>query len=307
MSDLALSAFAAAVGSEGAVCCVGGRTQWSVGGAPARVDVREVAAPAGIVELVPEEMTVRVGAGTPLADLQAALAAVGQRVLLPAPGSSSTVGGVLAVGQADVRRLGWGPVRDQVLEVRYVSAEGRLVKAGGPTVKNVSGFDLCRVLVGSLGSLGLIGEVVLRTRPAPEAAAWRTGSVDPWEMRHRLHRPASILWDGTTTWVLLEGRAVDVSAEGDVLGAVGCQPAEGPPPLPPHRWSVDPASLRSGDRERFGSAWVAEVGVGVVHASLRPPAPVVPARVAELNRRLKARFDPHGRLNPGRDPLALVA
>jgi FAD/FMN-containing dehydrogenase len=55
-----------------------------------------------------------------------------------------TIGGALAVGHSGIRRLGWGPVRDTVLQVRYVSAAGEVVKAGGPTVKNVSGFDLCR-------------------------------------------------------------------------------------------------------------------------------------------------------------------
>ena len=73
----------------------------------------------------------------------------------------------LAVGHSGIRRLGWGPVRDTVLEVRYVSADGRLIKGGGPTVKNVSGYDLPRLFVGSLGTLGIIAEVVLRTRPVP--------------------------------------------------------------------------------------------------------------------------------------------
>ena len=68
-------------------------------------------------------------------------------------------------GRSGIRRLGDGPVRDAVLQVRYVSAAGEVVKAGGPTVKNVSGFDLCRLLVGSRGTLGFIGDVILRTRP----------------------------------------------------------------------------------------------------------------------------------------------
>ena len=67
-------------------------------------------------------------------------------------------------------------------QVRYVSAEGTVVKAGGPTVKNVSGFDLCRLLVGSLGTLGLIAEVVLRTRPLPAAERWLAGEADPFAL-----------------------------------------------------------------------------------------------------------------------------
>ena len=108
--------------------------------------VRCVGAPAGIAWLQPDEMTVCCGAGTPVDDLAAALAEHRQTVALPAGG---TVGGALSVGAADVRQLGWGPVRDTLLQARYVSAGGEVVKAGGPTVKNVSGFDLCRLRVGS--------------------------------------------------------------------------------------------------------------------------------------------------------------
>jgi FAD/FMN-containing dehydrogenase len=300
----ALATFAAEVGPEDPVVCTGGRTRWSVGGRP-HDGTRVVRAPSGVVEHQPEEMTVRVRAGTTVEDLQRALAEGGQRVRLPSVDPSSTVGGTLAVGRSDVRRLGWGPVRDQVLEVRYVSAEGHLVKAGGPTVKNVSGFDLCRLLVGSLGTLGLLAEAVLRTFPTPPASAWWCGAADPWDLRHRLARPASVLWDGAQVWVLLEGRAVDVDAEGRLLEEAGCRPAAGPPELPPHRWSVEPSALRSGDSARFGDRWVAEVGVGVVHATVAAPVRDVPPVIAELHRRVKARFDPHARLNPGRDPLAV--
>ena len=171
-----LDRFAAEVGSDGPVVAVGSRSAFSVGGDVAP-GTREVRAPAGIVEHEPAEMTVRVRAGTTIDELDAALAPHGQCVALP--GGSRTVGGVLAVGRSGLRRLGYGPVRDTVLEVRYVSAEGAVVKAGGPTVKNVSGFDLPRLLVGSLGTLGLIAEVVLRTRPLPAASRWVGGRGRP--------------------------------------------------------------------------------------------------------------------------------
>ena len=120
-------------------------------------------APVGIESIQAEEMTVSCGAGTPVAELDDALAAHGQCVAVPPTG---TVGGALAVGQSGIRRLGYGPVRDVLLQTRYVSAAGEVVKAGGPTVKNVSGFDLCRLLVGSRGTLGFLGDVIMRTRPA---------------------------------------------------------------------------------------------------------------------------------------------
>ena len=288
-----LTAFAEDVGTDGPVVAVGGRTQWDVGG-PVDTGAREVRAPAGIVSHQPEEMIVRVGAGTPVAELDAAVGERGQAVALPDwPGA--TVGGVLAVGRAGVRRLGWGPVRDALLEARYVSAEGRLVKAGGPVVKNVTGFDLCRLLVGSLGTIGLIAEVVLRVRPRPAVSRWLRGEADPFALRRRLHRPSSILWDGTTTWVLLEGHPADVDAQAAVAGAAFAE-VEGPPPPP----TAGRESLRPSALPGLTGTFVAEVGVGVVHRPhpVDPPAPHPSA--FELNRRIKALFDPTGRLNPGR-------
>ena len=283
-----LTAFAAEVGDAGPVAPVGGRTQWDVGGAPAP-GVREVRAPAGIVAYEPAEMTVRVRAGTTVAELDAALDEHGQMVTLdPRSPTQATVGGVLAVGHSGLRRLRWGPVRDTVLEARYVSAEGRVVKSGGPVVKNVSGFDLCRLLVGSLGTLGVLAEVVLRVQPRPRTAQWLTAEgVDPFELRRRLHRPSSILWDGLRTWLLLEGHPADVAAE-TPAGFVAC---DGPPLLPSYRTSLRPSALPA-----LTGDFVAEVGVGTVHVD----APPAPRAVDPLHRRVKELFDPTGRLNPGR-------
>jgi glycolate oxidase FAD binding subunit len=241
-------------------------------------------------------MTVRAGAGTTVADLDAALAEAGQCVAMP-PWPAATVGGVLAVGHSGLRRLGWGPIRDVLLEARCVSADGRLVVAGGPTVKNVSGYDLCRVLVGSLGTLAVIGEVVLRTRPIPACERWFAGETDPFSLRRRLHRPAAILWDGTTTWVLLDGHPDDVAAE---AGRSGLAEVDRPPRLPRHRRSMRPSELA----RLTGSGWIAEVGVGVVHQPDPPPPRSADPEVAELHQRIKAAFDPSGRLSPGREVFA---
>lgn len=292
--------FAEEVGDFGPVTVVGGRTQWSVGGDPLPT-TRLLRAPAGLLAVEPAEMTVRAFAGTTVAELAAALAEVGQEVNLPDPGPGATVGGVLAVGRSDVRRLGRGPVRDVLLQARYVSADGVVVTGGGPTVKNVSGFDLCRLLVGSLGTLGLLGEVILRTRPRPATSRWLRGEGDPFALREALSRPAAVLWDGVSTWCCLEGHPADVEAEAAVAHRRGVgEEVGGPPPLPPFPRSLRPRELRALDPANGG--FVAEVGVGTVHLATPAEPPPLEAAVAELHASLKAAFDPTGRLNPGRDP-----
>ena len=283
-----LSAFAAEVGADGPVTITGLSSR---GGPVAGVPC--VAAPSGIDWVQPDEMTVCCGAGTPVAELMAALAEHGQRVNLPPAG---TVGGALALGRSDVRQLGDGPIRDAVLQVRYISAAGEIVQAGGPTVKNVSGFDLCRLLVGSRGTLGFFGEVILRTRPLAAASQWFSApAADPYPIFSRLYRPVSVLWDGATVWALLEGHAVDVAEQ---AAAAALAATEGPPPLPSTRRAVvSPAAIMSASGE-----YVAEVGVGVVHLGATGSvggAPPPDAGVRAVSARLKAQFDPTGRLNPG--------
>ena len=119
------------------------------GSAPSGPDVVHVTAPDGIITYDPADLTVTVGAGTTCAELADVLRAAGQECALDPRDGDATIGGVLATGLSGHRRLRLGPLRDRVLEVRFVSAAGRLVKAGGPTVKNVSGFDLPRSPVGT--------------------------------------------------------------------------------------------------------------------------------------------------------------
>jgi FAD/FMN-containing dehydrogenase len=278
-----LTQFASEVGMDGSVTIAGMSTR---GGAVA--DVRCVHAPSGVRWVEADEMIVCCGAGTGVDDLNDALAVHGQFVALPPRGS---VGGALAVGRSDVRRLGLGPVRDVLLQAIFVGADGALVKAGGPTVKNVSGFDLCRLLVGSRGTLGFLGEVILRSRPLPRMQQWFTVATnDPTALFTRLYRPVSVLWDGGTAWVLLHGHPQDVAS---AASAAGLTEADGPPPLPPLRTVIAPRQVVD-----LRGAFVAEVGVGVVHGDCCVTSSVPPAPAA-LSRRIKDHFDPTGRLNPG--------
>lgn len=300
-TDPALLQFAEEVGEIGPVAVEGNHTRWAAGGA-LETGTRLVRAPEGVVEYRPEEMTVRVRSGTAVADLHAELASSRQRTPLPRRGG--TVGGALAVGENDISLLGRGRLRDALLQVHYVSAEGTVISGGGPTVKNVTGFDLPRLLVGSLGTLGLLGEVVLRTNPIPEVTRWfHSEGADPFLVLGTVPRPSAVLWDGSTTWVELEGHAPDVEEERKILescaGGDGWNECEGPPPLPPYRWSMQPADLRRLDTDALGP-FVASIGVGTVFAS-RPSTPrSMPAALEQLTERMKREFDPGGRLNPGR-------
>lgn len=297
-ADRALHEFAALVGADDPIAVEGNRTRWHLGG-PLDESARLVTAPAGIVDYQPSEMVVTVRAGTTVAELHETLAAAGQTSALPDRGG--TVGGAVAVGENRLDRLGRGSARDAVLQVRYVSAEGEIVTGGGPVVKNVSGFNLPKLIVGSLGTLGLIAEVVLRTNPLPPVQRWiRAERVDPRDIRDALLRPGAVLWDGTSSWALVEGHKVDVDAEVDKLASLAdIADVDGPPELPPHRWLLSPQGAAHVDTMTDG-AFIASIGVGTVWAG-EPPEPTEPDPVADqIAERTKRLFDPSGRLNPGR-------
>ena len=314
-----------------AVVPVGARTHWEVGGVPA--PGVEVSAPRGIVAYDPAELTVTVGAGTSVQDLTATLRAAGQECALDPRDERATVGGVLATGLSGPRRLRYGPLRERLLEVRFVSAQGRLVKGGGPTVKNVTGYDIPRLIVGSLGTLGVLVQVVLRCQPVAPAARWYVARERAEETSTRLFRPSTVAFDGQTTWALLEGEPADLVEQAD---RARLEPADDPPPLPDaaHRGRI---SVRPGEvpgltveLDRDGVQTLGELGVGTVHVASADEDGLRRARrrAAEhggwllreagapgldgfgtelpnlaLMRRIKAAFDPSGKLAPGRLPL----
>jgi FAD/FMN-containing dehydrogenase len=326
-----LSALCAEVAGASCVVAAGARTQWEVGDpvVDGVADIAVVSAPAGIVRYEPEDMTVTVGARTSFRDLDAVLGEYGQECPLDPRDDRATVGGMLACGLSGIRRLRHGPLRDHVLEVRFVTADGRVVKGGGPTVKNVTGYDLPRLMVGSFGTLGVIAQATLRCRPRPPVARWFTAPEPP----EHLYRPAAMLWDGRAVHVRCEGTPADVDAQTRAL-----RPAE-PPALPegPNRGriSVAPASLRAVtselDRVRPDRVrWCAELRVGTVHIAADSAVALRSAREAAqsvggwllreaggagvdgfgrpmpnhaLMIRIKQAFDPAGKLAPGRLPL----
>ncbi len=326
-----LSALADAVRDADDVVAVGSRTHWEVGG-PASAGATEVRAPSGIVAYDPADLTVTVAAGTTVGELATVLGESAQECALDPRTPDATIGGVLATGLSGHRRLRYGPLRDRVLEVRFVTADGRMVRGGGPTVKNVSGFDLPRLLVGSFGTIGVLTQVILRCQPCPARTEWSVTDDDPFALRGHTYRPSCIAWDGQRTHVLFEGVDTDVDAE---QRAAGTEPGAGPPAFPDgaHRGriSVAPGELPAlaPALDRAGVRWLAEVGVGTVHVAADDEATLAAARDAATARsgwmlreagapnldgfgrplsnaalmgRIRDAFDPTGKLGRGRLP-----
>jgi glycolate oxidase FAD binding subunit len=130
----------------------------------------------------PKELVMSAAAGTTIADVEAKLAEHGQQliaeppdfsVLLNGNGAKQTLGGIVATNLSGPRRIAWGAMRDHVLGVRAVDGRGEIMRSGGRVLKNVTGLDMCKLLTGSHGTLGILTEITLKVLPASE----RTGSV----------------------------------------------------------------------------------------------------------------------------------
>ena len=154
-----------------AVVLFGGNTLQALGNVPARYDVAiDLRGLDRILVHEPRDLTIAVEGGVTLAALDAALAAHGQFVPLDAPQPAlATVGGTLASGWLGPRRATYGRPRDFVIGTTVALADGTIAKAGGMTVKNVSGYDLSKLYVGSLGTLGAIVRANFKTLPLPES------------------------------------------------------------------------------------------------------------------------------------------
>ena len=294
------------------------------------------AAPAGIVSYDPADLTVtrrrRHDGGRARRPCSAprARSARSIRVRRARPSAGCSPSGSPGSGG-----FAYGPLRDQVLEVRFVTADGRLVKGGGPTVKNVSGYDLPRLLVGSFGTLGVITQVIAALPPSsalPRLVLHRRRSVS--RCASGTFRPSTILWDGSTTSVLLEGNADDVAGEAracrardratlrscpEVRTAAGSRCRRRPSALRPCAERVRRRAVVCGDRRRHRArrGRRSERARTLRATTRRERAAGCSARPARrtstgsgwscpnaaLMAKVHAAFDPDGKLAPGRLPF----
>ena len=193
----------------------------------------------GVVEHVPGDQVVRVQSGIKLRDLQERLAESSQMLGVnpPEEAEGATVGGIVAANSSGPRRYRYGTVRDLIIGITVVLADGTVAKAGGKVVKNVAGYDLAKLFTGSLGTLGVIAECNFRLHPMPETA--RTVAVelpDPASagaasqaILHAQLVPSAVelYWSGDTRLltVLIEGIRSGVEAQAEaasyILGGFG--------------------------------------------------------------------------------------
>jgi glycolate oxidase FAD binding subunit len=265
----------AVAGAEGPLRIVGGGTRPL--GRPVTGEVLSVAALAGIELYEPGALTIVAKAGTPLAEVEAALAAENQRLpfepmdmrgLLGTSGEP-TIGGVVAANVSGPRRIQAGACRDSLIGVRFVDGRGAVVKNGGRVMKNVTGYDLVKLMAGSYGTLGVLSEVAFKVLPGVETracvlingmsnsdavAAMSRALGSPFEVSGAAHTPAGV--DGhPVTMLRLEGFADSVAYRAgrlrELLAGFGEISVETDPDRVQAGWrwvrDVEPFNGRAGD------------------------------------------------------------
>jgi glycolate oxidase FAD binding subunit len=258
-----------------------GRGTWPARAGSVAADAAELelSALTGIVEYVPGDLTLTAKAGTTIAEIDAATLANGQWCpLLPWGGDDGTLGATFATATHGPCSTTLGAPRDHAIGLEFVDGTGAVIRAGGRVVKNVAGFDLTRLLVGSWGSLGAITEVSVRLRARPAVDETWIVRVEDGAAVSRLDTlrrgplaPLAVEALDGRTLVRIGGNAAFVAASREALKSIG------------EIHSADPAS------------WI-RLRVSDPH----PRAPLASNAVADpLAQRVKKQFDPAHILNPG--------
>ena len=282
-----------------------------------RVASIHLGALARVLDHTPEDMTVTVEAGLTFAALQALLAERGQWLPIDPPKSDTlTIGDLLNEDRSGPRRFAFGTVREHLLGLQVVLADGRVIRNGGKVVKNVAGYDLCKLFVGARGTLGVIVEATFKLRPLPEAERWvaaRCGSLDGASSLVEtvlnseltpvvldLHSVSNSESPTSSRLVLgLAGTREEVDWQSTKAADLGIaerasldyEASFWSQPPEPHRLSVLPSRVTEMIRTSGASHWVARAGNGVIfHRGDLAPAGT--ERPIQLMRRIKDAYDP---------------
>ena len=282
-----------------------------------KVDDVDLSQLSRLVEHVPEDMTATVEAGMTLVDFQQHLAKGGQWLPLDPPNPELvTIGDLLAKNLNGPRRFGCGTVRDWLIGMTVVLPDGRLVKNGGKVVKNVAGFDLCRLFIGAQNTLGVIVEATFKLQPLPEAEAHLAKRFDALDQAEEclghiwnsdlqpnvldLHR----MDDGPLTMVVsVAGPSADVTAQSDELMALGFEAGATLDYDAEYRsrtntWkSVAPGKLIGTLGQLPETDFVARAGNGLIYFEGESSGVEErSAELVELELRLKQEFDPENKM-----------
>ncbi|MDN5931543.1 MAG: FAD-binding protein [Pseudonocardia sp.] len=281
--------------TPGRLAIAGAGTAAGWAGALDPVDaVLDVSGLTGVITHNPGDMTVSAHAGTPLRALVAELAEHGQHVSLDAAriADGATLGGLLATGDAGPSSLVYGTLRDLVIGITVVLADGTVARSGGHVIKNVAGYDLAKLLHGSHGTLGVVAEIVLRLHPVPRRTATLVLDASLAEAAGhgaRLvegpYEPGALEGssDGVQVLVRIEGTDEALPARAarlrELLGSAATEIAGNE--RHSRAQGVDEGAVRSGD------PWLRHAGLtrgtpdaAVLRIGARPS--VLPALVAEL-------------------------
>lgn len=216
------------------LCIVGGNSKSFLGREP-RGEVLDVAGHRGIAAYQPTELVITARAGTPLRDLETALADNRQMLPFEPPhfGEGATLGGTIACGLSGPRRSYAGAARDYVLGMRLIDGRGDILHFGGQVMKNVAGFDVSRLMTGAMGTLGVLLEISLKVLPRPAGEITLAQELVPAdavaEMNRRAAQPlplSATCYDGDRLYVRLSGTQTAVESGrkhigGDVISESG--------------------------------------------------------------------------------------
>ena len=228
MSDLT-EAFRARIlaASPAAPLCIRGGGSKDFHGNEPRGEPLDTRAHTGVLAYEPTELVITARSGTPLAAIEALLAEQGQCLAFEPPrfGADSTIGGVVAAGLSGPRRVSAGAVRDFVLGVKILDGVARELNFGGQVMKNVAGYDVSRVMAGSLGTLGLLLEISLKVLPRPVAEATLRFELPQAAALDKLNRWAgqplpmvASAWQDGMLSVRLAGARAAIAAAEQMLG-----------------------------------------------------------------------------------------